>query len=112
MLFLFKRERFFFLQVKEHIGKADIPHDKEMIDNPAGGKYMLGVETKYLHRRFYYGKLEGETKTITELPNVYYLCDEGVSMGKRFTGAMVGMYGYAGEKPLFIEYEDFRYQEL
>ncbi len=110
--FISKENDSYFLQVKEHIGKVDIPHDKEMIDNPVDGKYMLGVETKYLHRRFYYGKLEEEVKTITEVPYVYYLCDEGVLMGKRFTGAMVGMYGYAGEKPLFIEYEDFRYQEL
>lgn len=110
--FISKEKDSYFLQVKEHIGKVDIPHDKEMIDNPVGGKYILGVSTKYLHRRFYYGKLEGETKTITEVPCVYYLCDEGVSMGKRFTGAMVGMYGYAGDEPLFIEYEDFRYQEL
>lgn len=110
--FISKEKDSYFLQVKEHVGKFDIPHDKEMIDNPVGEKYMLGASTKYLHRRFYYGKLEGETKTITELPNVYYLCDEGVSMGKRFTGAMVGMYGYAGENPLFVEYEDFRYQEL
>ena len=29
--------------------------------------------------------------TVSELPRVYYLCDEGIRMGKRFTGAMVGM---------------------
>ncbi len=33
-------------------------------------------------------------------------------MGKRFTGAMVGMYGYAGDNSLFVEFETFHYQEL
>lgn len=45
------------------------------------------------------------------LENVCYLCDEGIAMGKRFTGAMVGMYGYGGEHPLFVEFEDFYYRE-
>ena len=31
------------------------------------------------------------------LDNVYYLCDEGLKKGKRFTGAMIGMYAYAGD---------------
>ena len=64
-----------------------------------------------MHRRFYYGKVEEEGKTLAELANVYYLCDEGISMGKRFTGAMVGMYGYGGKEPLFIEFREFRYWE-
>ena len=25
------------------------------------------------------------------------LCDEGIRKGKRFTGAMIGMYAYAGD---------------
>ena len=111
--FFFSREKdTYFLQVKEHIDKVDMCHDKEMIDNPKGGSYVLGVETKYLQRSFYYGKVGGEVKTLEVLDCVYYLCDEGISVGKRFTGAMVGMYGYAGDEPLLIEYEDFRYQEL
>ena len=36
-------------------------------------------------------------KTIISLDNVYYLCDEGIRKGKRFTGAMIGMYAYAGD---------------
>ncbi|WP_242839071.1 hypothetical protein [Butyrivibrio sp. MC2021] len=34
------------------------------------------------------------------LDNVYYLCDEGLKKGKRFTGAMMGMYAYSGEGDL------------
>ena len=37
-----------------------------------------------------------------DCPNVYYLCDEGIRMGKRFTGAMIGVCGAGGN-------EQFRY---
>lgn len=111
-LFFSKEGDSYFLQVKEHIGKVDICHDKKVIDNPEGVKYTLGVETEYLRRRFYYCKMGEAKETLEELSCVYYLCDEGVSIAKRFTGAMVGMYGYAGEEPFYIEYEDFRYQAL
>ncbi len=101
------------LQVKEHIGTEDICHPKEILpEEPVGKQYVLGVETEYLHRRFYYGKVEEEGKTLAELSNVYYLCDEGISMGKRFTGAMVGIYGYGGEESLSIEFKEFHYQGL
>lgn len=109
--YISKQKDVYFLQVKEHIGKEDICHTKEVVDNPVGERYILGVETKYLQRTFYYGKVEEERKRMKELSNVYYLCDEGISMGKRFTGAMVGMYGYAKDEPLFIEFEEFHYQK-
>ncbi len=111
-LYISKNEDSYFLQVKEHIGKEDICHTKEALCNPVGEEIVLGVETRYLQRDFYYGKVEGERKHVKELANVYYLCDEGISMGKRFTGAMVGMYGYAGEKPLLIEFQEFQYQKI
>ncbi|MCM1252111.1 MAG: family 43 glycosylhydrolase [Clostridium sp.] len=110
--FVSREKENYFLQVKEHIGKEDIRHTREELGSPVGEQYILGVETRYLHRQFYYGKVEEERKTVVELPNVYYLCDEGISMGKRFTGAMVGMYAYAGESPLFAEFERFYYQEM
>lgn len=126
--FFSKDEDGYFLQVKEHIGEKEVCHGKERLVAPAGKQYILGVETRYLHRRFYFAakeqmasskqaaspKQDGNSaqKDAARLDNVYYLCDEGISMGKRFTGAMVGMYGYAGEKPLLIEYSSFNYQEL
>ena len=113
----------YFLQVKEHIGTEDIPHEKKVIEDPSGKQYLLGVETRYLNRKFYFRELnsgeeqkssetENGTITLTEIPNVYYLCDEGIRMGKRFTGAMVGMYGYAGETPLYTEFLSFAYREI
>ena len=76
----------------------------------AGDEFYFCVETEYLKRSFSAGKTAGKKKLVTSVPNVYYLCDEGISMGKRFTGAMLGMYAYAGETPLFVRFMDFSYE--
>lgn len=52
-----------------------------------GRKIRLSVETDGLKRSFY---VDGEL--VAALDNVTCLADEGVRMGKRFTGAMVGVY--------------------
>ncbi|MCR5216447.1 MAG: family 43 glycosylhydrolase [Lachnospiraceae bacterium] len=53
----------------------------------------LAIETHGFVRDFYL--MEGEQKRLLHrLENVYYLCDEGIKMGKRFTGAMVGLYAH------------------
>lgn len=107
-----------FLQVKEHVGKQTTLHEKKYLDGTYGeqgadcaGRMELGVRTKGLERQFYAaaGDFRYESGTLAD---VYYLCDEGVSMGKRFTGAMVGMYAYAGENELSVEFEDFAYKVL
>ena len=61
-------------------------------------KYVyLKVVTNYLVRTCYVS-YDGENYTkVAVLDNVYYLCDEGLRKGKRFTGAMIGMYAYAGD---------------
>ncbi len=53
----------------------------------AGQTVRLSVEADGLTRRFY---ADGEL--VAELKNVTCLADEGVKVGKRFTGAMVGVY--------------------
>ena len=111
-----KQENEYFLQIREHIGLEDIFHDRKMVDSPVGYKMILGVKTEYLKRSFYYQlqtdkQEEQEVCLLQTLPNVYYLCDEGIRMGKRFTGAMVGIYGYGGEKELTVTFMDFRYKE-
>lgn len=109
--FLSRNRETYFLQVREHIGKEDIDHRMEKLDAPAGSRLILGVDTNYLERSFYYTAAGRDMKTVEKLSDVYYLCDEGISMGKRFTGAMVGMYGFAKNAPLSIEFINFRYQE-
>lgn len=42
----------------------------------------------------------------------FYLCDEGIRMGKRFTGAMTGIYAVAGEQKLYADFSHFIYQDI
>ncbi len=56
----------------------------------------LKVNVNYLTRAFYFSYDGEEYQHVDTLTNVYYLCDEGLKKGKRFTGAMVGMYAYDG----------------
>lgn len=75
----------------------------------------LKIDTEYLKRKFSYRIINTSDKYNNDeaavlkdnsseyaagfipactLENVYYLCDEGLRKGKRFTGAMHGMYAY------------------
>ncbi|MBQ8634267.1 MAG: hypothetical protein IJ420_11745, partial [Lachnospiraceae bacterium] len=59
---------------------------------------VLRCDTKGLERTFSYklckdtASADVEFTLLGTLPNVYYLCDEGLKRGKRFTGAMIGVY--------------------
>lgn len=103
----------YFVQVKEHIGTETICHEKVRLaalpDDPEGESVTFEVRTEYLHRNFRC-KVFGEAVEAADLENVYYLCDEAIPVGKRFTGAMVGVYAYGGERPLYAEFADFRYK--
>ena len=101
----------YFVQVKEHIGLETICHEKITIKAEQGMEIVLRVKTDYLRRAFSV-VTDGKERNVKTLENVYYLCDEGIRMGKRFTGAMVGMYAYAGETELYAEFNDFQYQTL
>lgn len=73
------------------------------------GEILLRCETKGLERKFSYkichnlqskscsgnaqnDDLSDDFEVLGTLSNVYYLCDEGLKRGKRFTGAMLGVY--------------------
>lgn len=118
----------FFVQVKEHIGNKDIVHQAESLlmlqflvyDGLKAEKLLENskeidtyitfyVDTEYLERRFSYS-IGSERIQLAKLSDVYYLCDEGIQMGKRFTGAMLGMYAYASDKPLYAEFSEFKYE--
>lgn len=97
------------LIVKEHIGDEDRVfrvggiHTKRPL--------QLGVEARGLERRFLYRTEDGEVQPAHTLEDVYYLCDEGLKKGKRFTGAMVGLYVYAGDQDCRGVFRYFEYRE-
>ncbi len=105
------------------------------VDNPekCAGTITFRIDTDYLKRNFSY-KLSSDAQSdiqpagssdisacagtdgnpelftpVCTLDNVYYLCDEGLKKGKRFTGAMHGMYAYTreAEKPVYAKFTDY-----
>ena len=82
------------------------------------GLRFLKCETKGLERKFAYRLCDvaeeeayANTKEFTllgTLPNVYYLCDEGIKRGKRFTGAMLGVYAYGEGVRVPVRYFEIR----
>jgi xylan 1,4-beta-xylosidase len=100
------------LKVIEHIGLEDMEHNSNFpVRLDAGAKTIyLRISTKYLQREFFYSYNGLDFMPFTVLNNVYYLCDEGIQMGKRFTGALVGLYAYGGGDGLEVPYEYFHYK--
>jgi xylan 1,4-beta-xylosidase len=107
-----------YIMIKEHIGDKDSTYGKEELPKWFES-ITLSVETDGLNRRFTYfvrntgqefGQEECSRKEVAALENVYYLCDEGLKKGKRFTGAMIGVYAYAGEEEWKAQFSDFSYR--
>lgn len=108
-----KTEQAYVIKAWEHIGTEDIVHEKiacetcSVGENPVLISYR--VQTNYLSRSFSCKVGNGAWVHYKTLDNVYYLCDEGIRMGKRFTGAMIGMYAFAGQVPYTAKVKGFRY---
>ncbi|MBP3543105.1 MAG: family 43 glycosylhydrolase [Lachnospiraceae bacterium] len=83
------------LRIKEHIGDTDREYicaapDSDMLS--AGSTIELKMVTERLKRSFYIKAANGEWLLAAVLENVNYICSEGWRYGKRFTGAMEGIY--------------------
>jgi xylan 1,4-beta-xylosidase len=98
-----------YLYANEHIGDDDRYEISEEAIATGAKSLRLKMTTDYLERKLSYC-IDGDEseKLFTTLNNVFYLCDEGLSKGKRFTGALVGMYVFAGENDLVVTF----YEEL
>lgn len=108
---LIKEAGALYLQVKEHIGDDDIVHGKRLLSTkPQVIKFT--VKTRGLERIFYAGMDGGAEEEIAFLNNVYYLCDEGLKRGKRFTGAMLGVFAYAGSRDFTANFSGFTYESV
>lgn len=117
---VFKENDQYVLKVVEHIDEDNknslsVALNIDSLQDSGSGqsvaKIDLLVKTSYLKRTFYYTLKDGSIKKLGTLENVYYLCDEGLKKGKRFTGALVGMYAYAGHESLEVSYEYFKYNK-
>ena len=76
------------------------------------------MDTDYLTRHLSYKIFSNADMSstgyihFTTLENVNYLCDEGLKKGKRFTGALVGMYAYRGDGSLKARFHHDLYEAL
>lgn len=107
---------------QEHIGEEDKWLFSDEPLELSQGTIRLSMNTDYLKRTLCYEFISGDKKSGEEnsfesmvfatLPNVYYLCDEGYNKGKRFTGALVGMYAYGGDDPLTVRFSNCNYIDI
>ncbi len=105
---LIREQEKLYMQIKEHIGDDDVIHGKRLLScEPQTIEFV--VKTRGLERTFYTKVGSGEIEEIAALKNVYYLCDEGLKRGKRFTGAMLGVFAYAGLQDFAADFSDFTY---
>lgn len=108
---IYKKEKEYFLKVTEHIGEENREFLALLkIKQEEKNRIELRVKTDGLKREFAYRWKESAWEQIKILENVFYLCDEGLKKGKRFTGAMVGVYGDRKEgKAFYTEFKKLEY---
>lgn len=94
------RENGMRLWQREQIGLECREQDLGPCPVQAGQGLWLGVKCDGLTRRLYAG--EGDTP-VSLVERATYLSDEGVSLGKRFTGAMIGMYAVRQAEAQFAD---------
>jgi len=110
---VFKERGKLLLKVQEHVDNdtwdsfcVELPKEAEE------SELVLRCRTRKLERTFSYAfakkkamvEDELEFYELGTLPNVYYLCDEGIKRGKRFTGAMIGIYVYGADTRIPFRY--------
>ncbi|WP_022768752.1 family 43 glycosylhydrolase [Butyrivibrio sp. NC2007] len=102
-----------YLYVNEHIGDEDRALlSKEPLEGTAES-IRLYMDTDHLRRELSYClNEEGDRRHFATLDNVFYLCDEGLDRGKRFTGAMVGMYAFSGANEMIVSFRDDMFKEM
>ena len=93
-----------YLKVQEHVDNDT--WDSFAVELPDAEKeIVLKCDTKGMERTFSYRREKEEEFTLLgTLPNVYYLCDEGIRRGKRFTGAMIGVYAHGDSVRVPVRY--------
>lgn len=102
------------LSVQEHLGKEDLSYNSFNVNIPeAARKLYLKMVIRGKCRKLLYAVDDTDYHCVCTLDNVFYLCDEGIKMGKRFTGPMLGIYAYAGDMEPFCQvFSGFKYTTI
>lgn len=104
-----RRNEKYIVKVTEHVGSQTDTRFETEIDKTAD-ELCFSVRTKGLTREFSLSQNENKM-IIGKLDNVYYLCDEGLKKGKRFTGALIGMYAFDPHKQFITCFREFDYRD-
>jgi len=105
---LIKKQASWYLELRQQMG-LDLKIEEyclgEQIGINEGKEINLKVHCKDLNYQFLY-QFEGNSlEEVFALSEVTYLCDEGLKMGKRFTGTTIGVFAYAGEKEMEVAFK-------
>ena len=94
--------------VSERIGLETGEAESWEVSAAPGERVTFAVRADGLSRELSWALEGGEQSGSCALQNVTYLADEGVGIGKRFTGAMVGVYALGGVQATFdrIDYRE------
>ncbi|WP_029232652.1 family 43 glycosylhydrolase [Butyrivibrio sp. VCB2006] len=114
---IIKKDNKILVYSNEHIGEIDSYIYSEEPLLAECSQIELKMTTDHLKRSLCYGIItdkdlnDSELTTFATLSKVYYLCDEGYDKGKRFTGALVGMYAYGGiDNELYVSFHNPTYE--
>lgn len=72
---------------------------------PFAEKIQLKIEIEGLERSFYFKRSDTNWRFAGSVEDTSYLSSEGLSKGKRFTGAMAGIYVHSKGKVYFHNYQ-------
>ncbi|MCF0127311.1 MAG: family 43 glycosylhydrolase [Pseudobutyrivibrio sp.] len=103
----------YYLGLKERIGLKDVLQNEIALESiHAGDRIELKTDGNYLSRSFSFRKSNEQPWNLTHnLEEVTYLCDEGLNIGKRFTGALVGIYALSENSARdYVTFENFSYE--
>lgn len=106
-----------FEKVGDNVGftlEKDVTEWINSLKQSSAPKIRFKIVTDYLKRSFFYSDANesDNMSCMGTIDNVYYLCDEGLKKGKRFTGAMVGVYGHTMDNDTFVTFENFSYKNI
>ena len=111
-----KKEGGIFIYSNEHVGDTDKPLMSSSPVAENAQEICLIMDTDRFTRSLSYSTVISGKKSPevvhTSLQNVNYLCDEGLKKGKRFTGALVGMFAVRGNGELTAHFHHEKYEDL
>ncbi len=103
---VFQKNRYA-LELREHMGVdalVRILSPEEIEGIQAGQEITLKVRAVDMRYTFFIEKNEIEVPVFS-IAKAEYLSDEGLKMGKRFTGTSIGIFAFAGEKEKKVRFQ-------